>query len=64
MSAARTARRRRKQHAIGFRHLARIGHGPNNRPIYRRTQLLSVSEAIARERAQAAAEARRKAKKK
>lgn len=64
MSAARTARRRRRQHAIGFRHLALIGHGPNNRPIYHRASLGSVSEAIARERWLASQEAKRKAKKK
>lgn len=31
-------------------HLARIGKGPNNRPIYKRKSLLGVHEAIARER--------------
>lgn len=35
--SARTARRRRRQAAIGYRHLARIGRGNNHRPIYRRT---------------------------
>lgn len=63
MTVARTARRRRRQHQISFRHLARIGHGPNNRPVYRKHSLSNVHEAIARERAHAAAEARRKAKK-
>lgn len=32
MTVARTARRRRKQAAMGFRHLAKLG-----RPIYRKT---------------------------
>jgi len=52
------AKRRRRQFAINFRHIARLG-----RPIYRRRRLLSVSEAISRERARASAEAKRKAKK-
>lgn len=59
MSAARTARRRRKQAVQGFMHLDKM-----KRPKYRRRQLLSVSDAIAAERRRAAAEARRKATKK
>ena len=47
--SARTARRRRRQHAIGFTHIARLG-----RPIYRRRQLLDVGAAIAAERRRAA----------
>lgn len=46
------ASRRRRQHAIGFRHLALIcGKSVNGgRPIYRRRALTSVAEAIQRER--------------
>lgn len=61
------ASRRRRQHANGFSHLARIcGKSfTGGRPIYRRIGVgMSVQEAIARERAQAMAEQRRKAKKK
>ena len=53
------ASRRRRQHAIGFRHLARIG-----RPIYRRRKYLSISEAIIKERAFAARHAKMKRKSK
>lgn len=51
--------RRCRQFATGFRHLARLG-----RPIYKATSSLSTAQLIARERAKAAAEARRKASKK
>jgi hypothetical protein len=34
MTVARTARRRRKQAVDHFRHMAKIGRGNNNRPIY------------------------------
>lgn len=51
------ASRRRRQHAIGFRHLARLG-----RPIYRRRMLLSVSDAIAAEKRRAARQAQIKRK--
>lgn len=45
------ASRRRRQHAIGFRNIARIGsHKNQGRPIYRRRALSSVAEAIRRER--------------
>ncbi len=33
--SARTAARRRRQAVNGYRHLARIGRGNNNRPIIR-----------------------------
>lgn len=33
--SARTAARRRRQAVNSYRHLARIGHGNNNRPIIR-----------------------------
>jgi hypothetical protein len=32
--SARTAARRRRQAKIGYAHMARIGRGNNNRPIY------------------------------
>lgn len=66
MGAARTARRRRRQHAIGFRHLALIcGKAvQGGRPLYRRRALLSVAEAIQRERAFAAKHAKMKMKRK
>lgn len=60
------ASRRRRQHANGFTHLARIcGKAfTGGRPIYRRSApMLSVQDAIMRERRQAAAEQARKAKK-
>ena len=53
------ASRRRRQHTIGFRHLARLG-----RPIYRRRKYLSVAEAIIKERAFAARHAKMKSKRK
>ena len=53
------ASRRRRQHAIGFRHLAGLG-----RPIYRRRKYLSISEAIMKERALAAKHAKMKMKSK
>lgn len=59
MSAARTARRRRKQATQGFTHLDKM-----KRPHYRRKQLLNVADAIAMERRRAAAEQKRKANKK
>ena len=50
MSIARTARRRRRQFQIGFRHLAPLG-----RPRYKQSRpTLSVHDAIAAERAKAA----------
>lgn len=61
MSVARTARRRRKQAIQGYTHLAKLS--PNNgcsRPIYHRKRLLTVQEAIAKERRQAAQEQARK----
>ena len=51
------AKHRRREHTIGFRHVARLG-----RPIYHRKRSLTIAEAIARERQQAAAEGRHKAK--
>lgn len=36
MTVARTARRRRLQAVQGYRHMARIGRGNNNRPYYTR----------------------------
>ena len=53
------ASRRRRQHKIGFRHLARLG-----RPIYRRRAHLSVAEAIMKERAFAVRQAKMKSKRK
>lgn len=53
------ASRRRRQHKMGFRHLARLG-----RPIYRRRAHLSISEAIMKERAFAARHAKMKMKSK
>ena len=63
--SARTARRRRRQHRIGFTHIAKICGGSiaGGRPIYRHRQLLNVSDAIAAERRRAAQEQARKAKK-
>jgi hypothetical protein len=50
------AKRRRRQAAIGFTHIARLG-----RPIYRRQGNTSVADAINRERAAAMREANRRA---
>lgn len=52
MSVARTARRRRLQAIQGYRHMARLGHGNNNRPIYhkRSESKLQRKEAQLRER--------------
>lgn len=45
------AKRRRRQWAIGHRHIARISsHKGHGRPIYRRKAMTSVADAIARER--------------
>lgn len=57
--------RRQRQWAHGHRHLAKIcGKAvKGGRPIYRRRRLISVAEAIANERAKAAAEAARRARK-
>lgn len=55
MSVARTARRRRRQASQGFTHIARLS--PNkgcSRPIYSTRALVSVGEAIQREKAKAA----------
>lgn len=51
------ARRIRRHHAIGFRHVARLG-----RPIYRRRKLLDVSAAIVAEKRKAARQAQIKRK--
>lgn len=60
------AKRRRRQMTGGNKHLARIcGKSvKGGRPIYRRRALVDVGAAIARERAKAQMEAKRKAKKK
>jgi hypothetical protein len=60
------AKRRRKQAANGFKHLASIcGKAiKGGRPRYPSAMGLSVAQAIARERQQAAREAARKGKKK
>ena len=58
MSQARCNARRRRQAANGFAHMS-----PRKRPNYRKRHL-SVADSIARERQQAAAEARRAATKK
>lgn len=61
MTVAATAKRRRRQMRNGYRHLAKLG-----RPIYPPQKTRSVSDAIARERAKAekAAKANQKKKKK
>lgn len=58
--------RRQKQWKNGHAHLAVIcgHHVRGGRPIYRRAALVSVAEAIQRERMKAIAEKNRKAKKK
>lgn len=62
MSIARAARRRRKQFAQGFTHMAKLSpHNGCSRPLYKRKALHSISEAIAKERQQAALERARKA---
>lgn len=60
------ASRRRRQFAIGFRHLARIcGKSvQGGRPIYARHSLVTVHEAIEREREFARRQAQIKRKKK
>jgi hypothetical protein len=52
MTVARTARRRRIQSKMGYRHLARIGRGNNNRPYFSHhsKDTLDKREARARER--------------
>lgn len=59
------AKRRRRQAKMGYTHLAKIcGKSVRGgRPIYKAKGQTSVAEAIARERAFAAREAARKAKK-
>lgn len=50
--SARTAARRRRQAVNNYNHLARIGKGGNNRPIYRKrsSTTLAKREAEFRER--------------
>lgn len=52
MTVARTARRRRLQARNGWRHLARIGRGNNNRPYFSKhtVETYQKREAAARER--------------
>lgn len=52
MTVARTARRRRIQARNGWRHIARIGRGNNNRPHYSKhsVETYQKREAAARER--------------
>lgn len=42
--SARTARRRRSQAVGGYRHLARIGKGNNNRPIYHKRDVSTLTK--------------------
>ena len=60
------AKRRRRQMSRGYTHLARLcgKHIKGGRPIYRRRSTGTVAEAIARERAAAVAEQRRRKAKK
>jgi hypothetical protein len=37
--SARTAARRRRQAVLGYSHIARIGRGNNNRPIFRKKSI-------------------------
>lgn len=55
--SARTAARRRRQAVSGYRHLARIGHGNNNRPIIKKRSVEKQArhEARLRERMKAMA---------
>jgi hypothetical protein len=57
MTVASTAKRRRRQAVLGYRHLAHIGRGNNNRPYYyhRSKDILERREARARERLKALA---------
>lgn len=41
--AAATAKRRRRQAVMGYRHLARLGKPGNSRPIYRKRSVESAS---------------------
>lgn len=52
MTVAATAKRRRKQAVMGFRQMARIGRGNNNRPYYSKHSVdtLERREAQFRER--------------
>lgn len=52
MTVAATAKRRRKQAVMGFRQLAHIGRGNNNRPYYSKhtVDTLERREAAFRER--------------
>lgn len=50
--SARTAARRRRQAVQNYNHLARIGRGNNNRPIYHKRSVATLTqrEAAFRER--------------
>ena len=52
MTVARTAARRRRQAVAGFKHMARIGRGNNNRPKFSHHSIetLNRREAAYRER--------------
>lgn len=52
--SARTATRRRRQAVLGYSHLALIGRGNNNRPIFHKKSIekLTRREQILRERRQ------------
>lgn len=52
MTVTATAKRRRRQAVIGFRQLAHLGHGNNNRPYFSKhtTETLERREARFRER--------------
>ena len=41
--SAQTAKRRRRQAALGYNHLARIGRGNNNRPIYHKKSITKLT---------------------
>ena len=62
--SARTAARRRKQAVQGYNHLARIGRGNNNRPIYRvksqEKQQARLRALVEKQRAISARKGRRK----
>ena len=42
MTVASTAKRRRRQAVNNFRHMAVIGHGNNNRPLYAKRSLSTL----------------------
>lgn len=50
--SARTARRRRKQALLGHNHLAKLGRGNNNRPIFHKKSVtkLQRKEQLTREK--------------